>query len=48
MIGSRHAAMATTLLTVRIQIANFDGFAAAILPINLNVDFVHGDYFSQR
>jgi hypothetical protein len=48
MIGSRHSAMTATLLAVRIVVADFDGLAAAILPFNLNIGFIHADLFSQR
>ena len=48
MIGPWHSAMTATLLPVKIEVADFDGLAAAILPFNLNIGFVHTDSFSQR
>jgi hypothetical protein len=47
MIGLLYSTMTTALLTVRIEIADFDTLAAAILPFNLKVSFVHSDYSSQ-
>ena len=40
--------MTTTLLAVRIQVADFNGFAAAFLPLNWHIDVVHIDFLSQR
>jgi hypothetical protein len=48
MIDARHPAVTATLLAVRIEVADFDGLAAAILPFNLNIGFVHHDRFSRR
>jgi hypothetical protein len=49
MIGPLYSAMTAALLTVRIEIADFDALTAAILPFNLKVGFVHhSDHSSQR
>ena len=46
MIGPRHSAMTAALLAVRIQVADFYGFAAAFLPLNLYIGVVHIDLLS--
>jgi hypothetical protein len=40
--------MTAALLAVRIQVADFYGFAAAFLPLNLYISVVHIDLLSQR
>ena len=40
--------MTAALLAVKIKIADFDGFAAGILPFNLDIGFVHTYFFFQR
>ena len=47
-VGYRHSAMSAALLTMRIEIADFFGLAAAILPFNLYIGFVHIDLSFKR
>ena len=41
MVSSRHSTMAAALLAVRVEVANFYGLIAAILPLNLYIGLVH-------
>ncbi len=41
MVSSLHSAMTAALLAVRVEVANFYGLIAAILPLNLYIGLVH-------
>jgi len=47
-IGPWHSAMTTALLAARVEVADSDGLATAILPFNLNIGVVHHYHFSQH
>jgi hypothetical protein len=44
MIGPRDSTMTTTLLTIRIEVANFKSLPTTILPFNMNISFFHAYY----
>ncbi len=48
MIGSLKSAMTAALLAVRVEVANFHGLTAAVLPLNLHIGLVHIVLPSQR
>ena len=48
MVGSLNSAMTAALLAVRVEVANFYGLTAAVLPLNLHIGLVHIDLPSQR
>ena len=48
MIGPSYSAMTTSLLAVKIEIADFDTLTTAIMPFNLRIGFVHINRSSQR
>jgi hypothetical protein len=47
MIGPRDSTMTTTLLTVRIEIANLNSLTFPIMPFNRHINVVHIDPLSQ-
>lgn len=47
-IGPRYFAMTAALLTIKIEIANFDALTAATMPFNLRIGIFHINRFSQR
>jgi hypothetical protein len=48
MVGSLNSAMTAALLSVRVEVANFHGLTAAVLPLNLYIGLFHIDPPSQR
>jgi len=44
MVGARHPTMAATLLAIRVEVADFDRLAVAILPLNLYFGLVNHDF----
>jgi hypothetical protein len=42
MISPRHSTMTTTLLAIKIEIADFDAFAVSFLPFDVRkINFIH-------
>jgi hypothetical protein len=41
MAGSLNPAMTAALLSVRVEVANFQGLIAAVLPLNLYIGLFH-------
>jgi len=43
MVGSLNSAMTAALLAIGVEVANFYGLFAAVLPLNLHIGLVHID-----
>jgi hypothetical protein len=43
-ISPRNSTMTATLLSMRIEVANFESLPTTILPFNMNISFFHAYY----